>query len=189
MESSGAHASVRPEGTIAMVNWTPGGFVWQMREATSLAKRSLKPERRLYRFRQRGSSRPGHPIRSDHRSRERARPSQLSCLADIEVEGAAAVVDSASYSTGTVTPNGIPTYFGPVGCLPNDQIMVDGQAAAVLFSNATQINFVVPESIVGDPATIVLQRQPHGSILSIGSGPKPIPFYPDRNGEGPGKHC
>jgi uncharacterized protein (TIGR03437 family) len=77
-------------------------------------------------------------------------------LANVEVEGSAAVVDGASFTAATVTPNAILTYFGPVGCSPNGQVLVNEQAAAILFSNATQVNFVTPESVAGDSATIQL---------------------------------
>jgi uncharacterized protein (TIGR03437 family) len=77
-------------------------------------------------------------------------------LASIEVEGTAVVVDGASFGTATVTTNAILTYLGPVGCSPNGQVLVNGQAAAILFSSATQINFVTPESVAGDSATIQL---------------------------------
>ena len=83
-------------------------------------------------------------------------PANFFALADIHVEGAAAVIDSASFQKGTVTPNGILTYFGPVGCSPNEQVLVNGVAAALLFSNATQINFVSPGAITGNPAIIQL---------------------------------
>jgi uncharacterized protein (TIGR03437 family) len=83
-------------------------------------------------------------------------PANFLGLANIEVEGSAAVVDSASFAAATVAPNGILTYLGPVGCSPNGEVLVNGQAAAILFSNATQINFVTPESVAGDFATIQL---------------------------------
>jgi trimeric autotransporter adhesin len=83
-------------------------------------------------------------------------PVNFFALADVNVEGAAAVIDGASFEKGTVTPNGILTYFGPVGCTPDEQVLVNGAAAAILFSNATQINFVSPGAIAGNPATIQL---------------------------------
>lgn len=83
-------------------------------------------------------------------------PANFFALADINVEGAAAVFDSASFEKGTVTPNGILTYFGTVGCSPNEQVLVNGVAAAILFSNATQVNFASPGSIEGNPVTIQL---------------------------------
>jgi uncharacterized protein (TIGR03437 family) len=83
-------------------------------------------------------------------------PANFFVLTDITVGGAAAVLDGASLGQGTVTPNGILTYFGPVGCSPNEQLLVNGVVTAILFSNATQINFVSPESIAGNPVTIQL---------------------------------
>jgi trimeric autotransporter adhesin len=83
-------------------------------------------------------------------------PANFLGLASINVEGVAAVVDSASFITRTVTPNQILSYFGPVGCSPNEQVLVNGQAAGILFGNAAQINFVSPESVAGDPVTIQL---------------------------------
>jgi uncharacterized protein (TIGR03437 family) len=83
-------------------------------------------------------------------------PANFFVLTDLTVEGTAVVFDGASFAQGTVTPNGILTYFGPVGCSPNEQVLVNGGVAAILFSNATQINFVSPESIAGNPVTIQL---------------------------------
>ena len=83
-------------------------------------------------------------------------PANFFALTDITVEGTAAVFDSASFGQGTVTPNGILTYFGPVACSPNEQLLVNGEVATILFSNATQINFVSPESIAASPVTIQL---------------------------------
>ena len=83
-------------------------------------------------------------------------PANFFALTDLTVGGTAAVFDSASFGQGTVTPNGILTYFGPVGCSPNEQVLVNGEAAAILFSNTTQINFVSPGSVAGNPVTIQL---------------------------------
>jgi uncharacterized protein (TIGR03437 family) len=83
-------------------------------------------------------------------------PANFFALTGITVGGTATVIDSASFGQGTATPNGILTYFGPVGCSPHEQLLVNGEAAAILFSNATQINFVSPESVGGNQVTIQL---------------------------------
>jgi len=81
-------------------------------------------------------------------------PANWFTLADITVKGSAAVSNGASFGQGAVVPNGILAYFGPVGCLPNEQVLVNGAAASILFANAAQINFVSPASIAGSFASI-----------------------------------
>ena len=83
-------------------------------------------------------------------------PANFFALTDTTVAGTAAVYDSASFKQGTVTPNGILTYSGPVGCSPNEKVLINGESAGILFTNSTQINFVSPESPVVNPAAIQL---------------------------------
>jgi trimeric autotransporter adhesin len=83
-------------------------------------------------------------------------PVNFLSLANVELEGAAAVVNSASFASATVTPNGILTYLGPTGCSPNGKVLVNGQPGTTLFSNSTQINFVTPESVSQESAAIQL---------------------------------
>ena len=53
-------------------------------------------------------------------------PVNFFALTDITEEGAAAAFDGASFAQGTVTPNGILTYLGLVGCAPHEQVLVNG---------------------------------------------------------------
>jgi len=115
-------------------------------------------------------------------------PANFLGLSGISVEGVAGVVDGASFRTRTVTPNQILSYFGPVACSPGEQVLVNGQSAAVLFSNATQINFVSPESIAGDPLTVqvVCNGGATGTITAPAAAASPSLFTQTGTGTGQG---
>jgi uncharacterized protein (TIGR03437 family) len=115
-------------------------------------------------------------------------PVNFLSLANVELEGAAAVVNSASFASTTVTPNGILTYLGPTGCSPNGKVVVNGQPAATLFSNSTQINFVTPESVSQDSAAVQLicNRAPVVTLAIPTATTSPALFTQTGTGKGQG---
>ncbi len=68
--------------------------------------------------------------------------------------GQAALLNAASFAPALAAPNTITTLFGPITCAA-PQIVVGGVSASVLFSSATQVNFVVPGSALPGPDTVV----------------------------------
>lgn len=84
-------------------------------------------------------------------------------LADITIDGTAAVTSGASFAAGPVTPNALLAYFGPVACAPNEQMLINGSAVTILFGNSSQVNFVSPESIPG--SSVVVQVACNGSAV------------------------
>jgi len=78
-----------------------------------------------------------------------------SAFAQLNVtQGTESIMSSGSFVQGAIAPNSILTYFGPVICLPNEQVLINGTATKILFANATQINFVSPGSLVGGAVTL-----------------------------------
>ena len=62
-------------------------------------------------------------------------------------------VNAASNGSGAMAPNTILTAYGSFpGCSNNAQVLVNGSAASVFFSNATQINFLLPASVSTGPS-------------------------------------
>jgi uncharacterized protein (TIGR03437 family) len=114
-------------------------------------------------------------------------PANFFALADIKLSGTVDILDSASFGNGTVTPNGILTYFGPVGCSPNEDVLVNGVAATILFSNASQINFVSPGSIAENPATIQLVCNGNPTISVTASAAPADPSLFTETGTGTGQ--
>jgi uncharacterized protein (TIGR03437 family) len=108
-------------------------------------------------------------------------------VANVQVDGSAAIVDSASFGKATVTPNGILTYLGPVGCSPNEQVLVNGQAAGILFSNASQINFVTPESLSGDSGTVQLMCNGGAAVTLAAATAARSPSLFTQSGTGTGQ--
>jgi len=73
--------------------------------------------------------------------------------------GQSGISNSASFGPAVVAPNTILSVFGSfAGCTPAPQVLVNGTAAQILFSNATQINLAVPGVVaagaVANTATI-----------------------------------
>jgi uncharacterized protein (TIGR03437 family) len=68
--------------------------------------------------------------------------------------GQAALLNAASFAPALAAPNTITTLFGPIACAA-PQIVVGGASASVLFSSATQVNFVVPGSQLPGGNTVV----------------------------------
>jgi uncharacterized protein (TIGR03437 family) len=114
-------------------------------------------------------------------------PANFFSLTNITVAGSAALLNSASFVPGTVTPNGILTYFGPVGCSPNEQVLVNGVSAAILFSNPTQINFVSPESIAGNPVTIQVACNSNATVTLTAPAAAVSPSLFTQTGTGTGQ--
>ncbi len=67
----------------------------------------------------------------------------------------AAVTNAATQLQGGVAPGEIITIFGfPLG--PGDpQVLFDGRLAQVLYSSLTQVNAIVPDSVAGQPFTML----------------------------------
>jgi uncharacterized protein (TIGR03437 family) len=68
----------------------------------------------------------------------------------------AALANAASLTVSPGAPNAIFTAFGAFpGCAGNATASVDGQAATVYYSSPTQINFLLPSAVTGEPAASV----------------------------------
>jgi hypothetical protein len=117
-------------------------------------------------------------------------PANFFALADIHVEGAAAVFDSASFEKGTVTPNGILTYFGPVGCSPNESSAGErgGCRAPIQQCDADQLRFAGSDHGKSRHNSTRLQRQHNRDPYSASGRGESLPVYPNRDGEGPRQH-
>jgi uncharacterized protein (TIGR03437 family) len=79
------------------------------------------------------------------------------------IPGISALVSSASSQPGQISPNTILTYYqrGLSGTL---SVTIGGLPAAILFSNDSQVNFVVPPGVpVG--STVVVQISRNGTLL------------------------
>jgi uncharacterized protein (TIGR03437 family) len=66
-----------------------------------------------------------------------------------------AVDSSGSFGSAKAAPNTILTLFGPTGCTPPPQVLVNGTAAEILFAGASQINFVTPGVISAAPSATI----------------------------------
>ena len=108
-----------------------------------------------------------------------------------------AIANGGSFGPGVVAPNTILSYYGPVSCLPNEQVLINGAAATILFADATQINFVVPAAVAsqiaassGSGNTASIQLVCNGTPVSTNSTPmaavSPLIFTQNSTGTGPG---
>jgi uncharacterized protein (TIGR03437 family) len=114
-------------------------------------------------------------------------PASFFALTDLTVDGTAVVLDGATFAPGTVSPDGILAYFGPVACSPNEQVLVNGVLAPILFSNATQINFVTFVSFMGSPVTIQLVCNGTATITSPAPAAPVSPSLFTQTGTGTGQ--
>lgn len=98
---------------------------------------------------------------------------QVAVYGLLQVPGIAAVVNAASYTSGTIAPGELITIFGngigpspPLGprldtggnvatALGGTTVSFDGSAAPLLYVSASQINAVVPFSVAGKSSTVV----------------------------------
>lgn len=65
-------------------------------------------------------------------------------------------VNAATFAAGPLTPGSIATLMGTAFSAQNESVTFNGLPAQVLFSNATQINLVVPAGLTGTTAQVVV---------------------------------
>jgi uncharacterized protein (TIGR03437 family) len=68
------------------------------------------------------------------------------------------VTNAASNQPGAIAPGEVISIFG-AGIGPNPQVFVGGTGAQVLYSSARQVNAVVPATLAGTTAQIIVQSQ------------------------------
>lgn len=85
------------------------------------------------------------------------------CFAAPEI---AAVTNAASYATGQVSPGMIVTIFGS-GFTQDTQVLVDGQAAPVLYTFPRQMAAIVPYTVAGKAAVEFRVADPAGTSAAV----------------------
>jgi uncharacterized protein (TIGR03437 family) len=101
-----------------------------------------------------------------------------------------AVDNSASFEPATATPNAILSLFSEgLTCSPPQQVTIGGVVAQVLYSSATQINFVVPDGIPTG-ATSTIETSCNGTVTNTVTIPQtpadPAIFTQSGTGTGQG---
>ena len=108
----------------------------------------------------------------------------------LAITGPTAVDNSATFAAAKAAPNTILALFGTVlSCTPNPEVLVNGTASPILFSNATQINFVTPGGAsAGTSATIevVCNSTSLGMMTIPAAAVDPAVFSQTGTGSGPG---